>query len=405
MDPDVYRGLFSSGECEWLPFRGPEHGIVSFVLYLIDCVYGMAALRQGASYPGSNLKLLSTYEFEGDAVRPFGALWKGDDNEGYLIFRGTQGHYEWLMNAKIYQTRLCTLASNEKEDIRVHVGFHRMFFDIMDEIQRDVEMFKIKRLIIAGHSLGGAIAILTSTIPRVRSYTDSLCVFTFGAPRVGNPQFAKRYDGDHIVCFRNEDDIVPNTPPAILSSPITGSAIYYTHVGQPRYFRFPRESTVASHALINYLSGIEKSVGKRELTIRTPKIVFGKSNDRKIVMSCIERNRKTCRGDQCQLCLGISPTVIRRCNRCDTNLCRRCSIVCLDGACCSSSDLLIRDVLRFACRDESQSLAMITDQKILAKHLAKIDCPAEIVCRICMQRAVAHRLCHDCINEHNIKSE
>lgn len=90
---------------------------------------------------------------------------------------------------------------------------------------------KIERLYIAGHSLGGAIALLAaarlwsqdvSRTPRVnetiKKLRDSLQgVYTFGQPMVGDRQFAAWCESQSLskIVYRHlyQNDIIPRTPP------------------------------------------------------------------------------------------------------------------------------------------------------------------------------------------------
>ncbi|MDE2320752.1 MAG: lipase family protein [candidate division NC10 bacterium] len=86
-----------------------------------------------------------------------------------------------------------------------------------------------KPIWLTGHSLGGAIALLVAT-QLLADDIDVQGVYLFGAPRVGNSEFARDYDlrmGDRTFRFVNHADLVPRVP---LFS--TG----YVHVGQLVYF-------------------------------------------------------------------------------------------------------------------------------------------------------------------------
>lgn len=71
--------------------------------------------------------------------------------------------------------------------------------------------FGTKRIVVCGHSLGGAVAaILAETLRRTGSKVEAL--WTFGSPKPGTPEFADSYT---IPTFRlvGQNDIVPSLPP------------------------------------------------------------------------------------------------------------------------------------------------------------------------------------------------
>ncbi|MFK7732481.1 MAG: lipase family protein, partial [Pseudomonadales bacterium] len=107
-----------------------------------------------------------------------------------------------------------------------------------------------RKLWIAGHSLGGALA--TTAAARLLgeglfNQQDIAGVYTFGQPRVGDPQFAARYplDSKHFRLM-HANDIVTKVPPksfkklgqviaAFLDTPAAHSVLQslnYSHVGQ-----------------------------------------------------------------------------------------------------------------------------------------------------------------------------
>lgn len=92
---------------------------------------------------------------------------------------------------------------------KIHRGFH----DALDEIWQDLTPClkalseKNCPLWITGHSLGGALAVLTAA-----RYKYIQGIYTFGAPRVGNGQFTARFPMA-VHRFANNNDIVPHLPP------------------------------------------------------------------------------------------------------------------------------------------------------------------------------------------------
>ncbi len=79
----------------------------------------------------------------------------------------------------------------------VHQGFNE-YTEVLLNNERFKELinallYSDEKLYITGHSLGGAVAILTAA--RLVDLGEQLEVLTFGAPAVGDQSFAERFDG------------------------------------------------------------------------------------------------------------------------------------------------------------------------------------------------------------------
>ncbi|MBR8837491.1 MAG: dynamin family protein [Stigonema ocellatum SAG 48.90 = DSM 106950] len=122
-----------------------------------------------------------------------------------IAFRGSENIVDWLTNFQFIQ------AENFIGQGMVHSGFTNLVDDYYSEIEKIIEIKnnnKNLRLLLTGHSLGGAIAILMAT-----RFSPSIveAVYTYGAPRVGDEVFVKSYKPLH---YRVEygNDIVPHLP-------------------------------------------------------------------------------------------------------------------------------------------------------------------------------------------------
>jgi hypothetical protein len=100
---------------------------------------------------------------------------------------------------------------------KVHAGFARASKALAPQINAWLASVKASTrqpLLIAGHSLGGAMAAMSSAL--LRSYAKR-STYTFGAPCVGNEAFVKTIGERPIYRHVFVDDIVPNLPLAALS--------------------------------------------------------------------------------------------------------------------------------------------------------------------------------------------
>ena len=169
--------------------------------------------------------------------------------EVFIILRGTITSSEWRNNLIIVPKSSIDGAANLG---KVHAGFSRIFSathkdqsavhlgnvgaptgdfygapndperagSIKDYIGKAIINAdwhrKGYRLFIAGHSLGGALAMLSGfnlLTHDYETYKDILSICTFGAPRVGNRDFCSWFDEVDLVRYFNTEDAVTAVPP------------------------------------------------------------------------------------------------------------------------------------------------------------------------------------------------
>jgi triacylglycerol lipase len=118
-----------------------------------------------------------------------------------------------------------------------------------------------KPLYIAGHSLGGALAVLAAA--DLAAGGRRPVVYTFGAPRAGDPRFACRYGRLVPESYRvaNPHDIVTRLPPPVWWSPRTNAFYFYRHVPERIRVEFRGDRKTNSHSLRGYF---------RSLALRDP---------------------------------------------------------------------------------------------------------------------------------------
>jgi len=75
---------------------------------------------------------------------------------------------------------------------KLHSGFYNAFREAFPSILASVTSLHAQypsyKLVVTGHSLGGALATITATEFRRLGYTTEL--YTYGAPRIGNNKFS-----------------------------------------------------------------------------------------------------------------------------------------------------------------------------------------------------------------------
>ncbi|KAH8828776.1 alpha/beta-hydrolase [Flagelloscypha sp. PMI_526] len=102
----------------------------------------------------------------------------------------------------------------------IHDGFQDSFYggadDILTAVQDALISKKSSKLLLTGHSLGGALAVMDAMMfKQVLDPSIDIKTITFGTPRSGNQEWAdlvdQTLDTDHIF-ITNKNDIVPQLP-------------------------------------------------------------------------------------------------------------------------------------------------------------------------------------------------
>ena len=130
-----------------------------------------------------------------------------DGSATLVVFRGTRDLRNWLTDLD------CAKAAYwiHGREARIHRGFWNAWQSVREEIAALVQQ---RRVTLAGHSLGGALAMLAG-IDLAQSGVEVAGVYTFGQPRVGDSAFRRQYDsalGSRTFRVVAPGDVVPCVP-------------------------------------------------------------------------------------------------------------------------------------------------------------------------------------------------
>ncbi|OYV04747.1 MAG: hypothetical protein CFE26_15235 [Verrucomicrobiales bacterium VVV1] len=127
-------------------------------------------------------------------------------NAVIVSFRGTENLGDWMSNLNLIGTT--------RPYGRVHRGFLGAFKIVEQKLLDELRNHPGKNVLLTGHSLGGALALIAAA-----EWRDSIkpsWIYTFGQPAVGKKDFkdslSAHYD-DRYYRFVNDRDIVPMIPP------------------------------------------------------------------------------------------------------------------------------------------------------------------------------------------------
>ena len=113
------------------------------------------------------------------------------DDAVVLVFGGT--------DPGIWETVATDANVPRNAETDVHTGFQAAFDAARDDVDEAIQLSRANRtpLFIAGHSLGGALAVLAAKYASTIDNCLAPCaVYTFGMPRVGGETFRGQYNGN-----------------------------------------------------------------------------------------------------------------------------------------------------------------------------------------------------------------
>jgi len=128
------------------------------------------------------------------------------DTHAVLAFRGSDPVTlpNWLTDAVV------RLVERDEYDGRVHLGFSSVLKRSWKKVEQVLDEAANKPLFLTGHSLGGALAVLTAC-RLAKLGSPPVATYTFGSPRVGDRAFCAGYS---LPTYRivNRLDLVPEMP-------------------------------------------------------------------------------------------------------------------------------------------------------------------------------------------------
>jgi len=173
--------------------------------YLSKCAYYDVIILENINY--SNLH---QYDSDNDAQ----CFTVNIENTLYIAFRGTESREDLIADLNIIKVPMDLNTIPSEKRPKVHNGFLQQFRSLQDYIEKDINDFEFKNIIITGHSLGGAQCTLAGLAFTLKYPTKNISCYTYGSPRVGGSTFKKLFD-KHVKInkrFVNEDDPVPMVP-------------------------------------------------------------------------------------------------------------------------------------------------------------------------------------------------
>lgn len=156
-----------------------------------------------------------------------------------LVFRGTQVTSGWSW--RDIRTNMELGMAPWETGGQVHEGYAAALRRIWPDVANHLAVLPPEtKLYFAGHSLGGALATVASTLYRP-GWVET---YTFGAPRVGDLAFARRLR--HVHRFVHAGDIAPKYPSTFLGYRHPGDTLLvggeHWHIGRRGRVKWRRRS-------------------------------------------------------------------------------------------------------------------------------------------------------------------
>lgn len=159
--------------------------------------------RIKAVFPNANYFDIGTIE----------GLYGQIDDYLFITFRGSDSLWDWVKNFIFFKKIIPYKGTNPK--IRVHTGFLNNYKSVRDFVHKIVKESSLKKVVIFGHSMGGAVSTLAALDIQYNFKDVEVGCIVIGCPKLGNDAFKKSFER-RLPDYKRVDygsDIVPQVPP------------------------------------------------------------------------------------------------------------------------------------------------------------------------------------------------
>ncbi|KAJ7852547.1 Alpha/Beta hydrolase protein [Mycena leptocephala] len=145
-----------------------------------------------------------------------------DDKRKEIVvsFPGTSSWKDIITDARATLIPFKLPGIIDHQEMLVHTGFLSAYKDVAHDViatvTKELDRFPGHRIVVTGHSLGGAIASIAALSLKIAIPRAALKLYTFGQPRVGTKKFARHVEDtigvDNIFRAVHKLDSVPMVP-------------------------------------------------------------------------------------------------------------------------------------------------------------------------------------------------
>ncbi len=115
-----------------------------------------------------------------------------DDRYRYVVIRGSDKPSDWLTNLSMWTTGT-TIG-------RVHSGYYGVAVAFMEELEQRLRAMPDRPIVLTGHSMGGAVAVITAMMLQAGNAIAG--VYTFGQPKAGRHSFSQALERAELPYYR-----------------------------------------------------------------------------------------------------------------------------------------------------------------------------------------------------------
>lgn len=172
-----------------------------------------------------------------------------------IAFRGTKSGTQLKFDMQVGSRSIKPWLSQAMRDavrgvdVRVHEGFAKSFESVRSRVHELVRASDLPVLVV-GHSLGGALAVLAATSLRAEFPGREIAVYTLGAPPVGDGLFVQLFNASIKESVRvvNPTDPIPRSV-----------SFQFAHVKGYYPINTIKRDTHSQHTLPTYVDGLKAS--------------------------------------------------------------------------------------------------------------------------------------------------
>ena len=270
LDNDLQTGdIYQYPEIVDLPIPTQEDTKLNFKVarYLADLIVRVRkGMYESFLEPHTLKNELNMYD---DKKILFGVIFSNDDI-AYIAFRGTNWYdnKSCINNLSLLQKFLSNSNKNKQTKIYsnsnnipagIHSGFLKVYNIFRDELLDKIEEINPKQIIIAGHSLGGAIATICGLELKILGY--NVVVYNFSSPCVGDDAFCELVKESDLPLYRiiNTCDIAQSFPVSVIPNfNYPKKPFIYSHCGEAVYFTDNWKSLYNNHLMNVYIKWLDK---------------------------------------------------------------------------------------------------------------------------------------------------
>lgn len=161
-----------------------------------------------------------------------------------LAFRGSSSVRNWITNVQFPTVPAPDLCAT----CRVHAGFWSSWLEaregVLAALQETAASHPSSKVVVVGHSLGGALAALAAADLKKRGIAADL--YSYGAPRIGGTatsDFISNQGMGSVYRVTHKNDPVPRLPPVPLG---------FAHISPEYYISSPNNAVPTAADITQY---------------------------------------------------------------------------------------------------------------------------------------------------------